>query len=98
MNELSVLQKQAVRLIFNARKNVHTGPLFELAGIIPITKLYESECIKMVFKNKFDPSLDAQPIAIRELFDVPESDSDRLYNDQKKNQDTQSIQKWKLLI
>ena len=38
----------------------------------------------MVFKNKFDPSHDAQPIAIRELFDLPDTDSDRLYNDQKK--------------
>ena len=39
------MQKQAIRLIFNAKRNVHTSKLFELSGIIPITKLYEVESI-----------------------------------------------------
>ena len=48
MKELYSLQKKAVRLIFNARKNVHTEKLFKLTNIVPITKPYESECCKFV--------------------------------------------------
>ena len=85
------LQKQAIRLIFNARKRVHTSRLFALANIMPITRIYEAECIKLVFKNKFDPSIDDQPIGIRELIDLPDSNNDRLYENQFKNHlDTKS--------
>ena len=63
-NELYTLQKQAIRLVFDARKNVHTEKLFKLANILPLTKLYESESTKLVFKNKSDPSANKQPIAI----------------------------------
>ena len=73
------MQKQAIRLIFNARKFVHTEKLFKLAGIEPITKLYNKECIKMVFKNKFDPMSLNQPTAIRELFMTKENNRARLY-------------------
>ena len=65
------MQKQAIRLIFNAKRNVHTSKLFELSGIIPITKLYEVESIKMVYKYKFDPAFGELPIAIRELINLP---------------------------
>ena len=81
INELFTLQKQALRLIFDAKRNVHTGKLFELAKILPITKLYETECTKLVFKNKFDPSYMDQPLAVRELINFPDSNIDRLYAD-----------------
>ena len=81
MKELYSLQKQAVRLIFNARKNVHTEKLFKLANIVPITKLYESECCKFVYKHKYDPSRNEQPIAIGELLNSEQHNSSRLYDD-----------------
>ena len=81
MKELYSLQKQAVRLIFNARKNVHTEKLFKLANIVPITKLYESECCKLVYKHKYDPSCNEQPIAIGELLKSEQHNSSRLYDD-----------------
>ena len=84
INQLFILQKQAIRLIFNAKRNVHTSKLFELSGIIPITKLYEVESIKMVYKYKFDPAFGELPIAIRELINLPSTNSNRLYNDQNK--------------
>ena len=84
INELYILQKQAIRLIFNARKFVHTEKLFKLAGIEPITKLYNKECIKMVFKNKFDPMSINQPTAIRELFMTKENNRARLYKNMNK--------------
>ena len=80
-NELYTLQKQAIRLVFNARKNVHTEKLFRLANILPITKLYESECTKLVFKYKSDPSANNQPIAIKELLIKKTHDSTRIYDD-----------------
>ena len=65
IKELYILQKQEIRLIFNARKFVHTEKLFKLAGIEPITKLYDKECIRMVVKKKFDPMSINQPTAIK---------------------------------
>ena len=79
LQELYTLQKQAIRLVFNARKNVHTEKLFKMAEIVPITKLYESECIKLVFKNKLDPSSELQPIAIKKLLINENQESSRIY-------------------
>ena len=84
IQELYTLQKQAIRLIFNARKNVHTEKLFKLAEIVPITKLYQSECTKLVFKNKLDPSYDLQPIAIKNLLINDDQESSRLYGNNNK--------------
>ena len=79
INELYKLQKQAVRLIFNAKKNVHTEKLFRLAGILPLTKLYDAEAIKMVYKNWTEELSDIQPIAIRDLI-IPSSENNaRIY-------------------
>ena len=67
MNELLTLQKQAVRLIFRAKKRSHTSKLFRLSGIIPVTKLYEMEATKFIYKFKNELSCSQQPIAIREI-------------------------------
>ena len=83
IQELYTLQKQAIRLIFNTRKNVHTEKLFKLAEIVPITKLYQSECTKLVFIHKLDPSSDLQPIAIKNLLINDEQKSSRLYGNNK---------------
>ena len=82
INELYRLQKQAVRLIFNAKKNVHTEKLFKLTGILPITKMYDFEAIKMVYKNKYEPLSNTQPLAIKDLLIPHNHDSIRLYHDQ----------------
>ena len=68
INELYLLQKQAVRLIFRARKRSHTSTLFRLSEIIPVTKQYEMESIKFVSKYQNELTCSTQPLAIRELF------------------------------
>ena len=68
INELYALQKQAVRLIFRARKRSHTSKLFKLSEIIPVTRQYEIESIKFVSKYQNELTCSTQPLAIRELF------------------------------
>ena len=68
INELFALQKQAVRLIFRARKRSHTSKLFKLSKIIPVTRQYEIESIKFVSKYQNELTCSTQPLAIRELF------------------------------
>ena len=67
VNELLNLQKQAVRLIFRAKKRSHTSKLFKLSGIIPVTKLYEIEAIKFIYKFKNELCCSQQPMAIKEI-------------------------------
>ena len=68
IKELYALQKQAVRLIFRARKRSHTSKLFKLSEIIPVTRQYEIESIKFVSKYQNELTCSTQPLAIRELF------------------------------
>ena len=68
IKELYALQKQAVRLIFRARKRYHTNKLFKLSEIIPVTRQYEIESIKFVSKYQNELTCSTQPLAIRELF------------------------------
>ena len=67
LNILTKLQKRAVRILFNAKRNVHTQNLFKLANITPITKLYETEAIKFVFSYISDTTKDQQPKAIHKI-------------------------------
>ena len=67
INELLNLQKQAVRLIFRAKKKSHTSKLFKLSKIIPVTKLYEIEATKFIYKFKNELCCSQQPMAIREI-------------------------------
>jgi hypothetical protein len=67
LNDLSKLQKNAVRLIFSSKRSVHTDKLLKLANIRPIEKMYEEEAIKFVFKYINDTNKE-QPKAIETLF------------------------------
>ena len=67
MKTLLTLQKQAVRLIFCARKKVHSGKLFKLAKIIPVTELYKLEATRFMFKYNNEISRNLQPKAIHDL-------------------------------
>ena len=73
LRELTTLQKKAVRLVFNAKKTVHTSKLFKLAKIIPANKTYEKEAVKFVYKNKSELIQSLQPKAIRDLIDTNET-------------------------
>ena len=64
---LTKLQKRAVRILFNEKRNVHTQNLFKLANITPITKLYETEAIKFVFSYISDTTKDQQPKSIHKI-------------------------------
>ena len=46
--------------------------------------MYEFEAIKMVYKNKYEPLSNTQPLAIKELLIPQNHDSLRLYHDQNK--------------
>ena len=67
LKELTTLQKKAVRLVFNAKKTVHTSKLFKLAKIIPANRIYEKEAVKFVYKNKLELLQSLQPKAIKDL-------------------------------
>ena len=51
MKELSILQKKAVRLLFSARYNSHTAPLFSLSGITPVEEMFKKE--SLIFISKY---------------------------------------------
>ena len=70
-------KKKDDRLIFNDRKFLYSEKLFKLAGMGPIIKLYNKECTKMLFKNKYN--LITQSIAIKEHFVTKECNRARLY-------------------
>ena len=86
MNELMKLQKNAVRLIFSARRNAHCGKLFQLAKIRPIDKTYENEATKFVYKNSNVSSKDQQPKAISDILFKGNTNlrSLRMYDDEDK--------------
>ena len=66
LDELSKLQKNAIRLVFSTKRSVHTNKLFKLANIRPIANIYEEEAIKFVFKFINDTN-DEQPQAIGKI-------------------------------
>ena len=86
LDELTKLQKNAIRLMFSARKNVHTDKLFKLSNITPINKLYEVEAVKFIFRYISTNSKDKQPPAIKEILFKKEKAlrSTRLYDDESK--------------
>ena len=86
LEELTKLQKNAIRLMFSARKNVHTDKLFKLSNITPINKLYEIEAVKFIFRYISANSKDEQPPAIKEILFKQDRAlrSTRLYDDESK--------------
>ena len=67
INNLLLLQKKAIRTIFQARNNVHTQKLFQLANITPIDRIYETEAIKFIFQYVSDTTKELQPKAIHDI-------------------------------
>ena len=61
------MQKQAIRAIFQTRRNVHTQKLFQLGNITPIDKIYETEATKFVFQYVSDTTKELQPKAIHDI-------------------------------
>ena len=84
-NELMKLQKKSLRLIFNAKPNVHTKKLYKIANILPADETFKAETIKLVFKNTNELTRNAQPKAISEiLLNNENARSTRLSNNQSK--------------
>ena len=63
MKELSILQKRAVRLLFSAKYNAHTAPLFSLSGITPVDEMFKKE--SLIFLSKY--LSDNQPKAFQSI-------------------------------
>ena len=86
ITNLLKLQKKALRLVFQARKNVHTDKLYKLSNIIPIDKLYETEATKFVFMHISDTTKDQQPKAIHNILFQKTAITryTRLYDDESK--------------
>ena len=56
LNPLIVLQKKAVRIIMNARNKEHSAPLFFQLKLLPISKVYHLNCLKLIFKCLYNNS------------------------------------------
>ena len=65
MNKLIVMQKKAVRAIFDVKYNCHTNKLFEISKIDKIQNIFRKESILTIFKYQNN----TLPSAIKELFD-----------------------------
>ena len=66
-NTITKLQKQSIRLIFNAKPKVHTKQLYEIAKILPAKEAFKAEAIKLVFKNTNELTRSSQPKLISNL-------------------------------
>ena len=76
-----------LRLIFNAKPNIHTKKLYKIANILPADETFNFESIKLVFKNTNELTRNAQPKAISELIlNKKNARSTRLSNNQSKIQ------------
>ena len=95
IDELQKLQKNAVRLIFSAKRNVHCGKLFQIAKIRPIDKIYNHEAIILVHKNHNPLTKDKQPTPIANLLNKNNNNqrSLRMYDDEAKIKIDNQLQK-----
>ena len=66
-NEITKLQKKAIRICFNAKNKSHTAPLFKLAKVTPATKIYERDCILLVYRSTNEVTRSHQPAEINKL-------------------------------
>ena len=84
-DQITKLQKQCIRLIFNAKRGVHTKKLYEKAQILPANATYKAEAIKLVHKSTNELTQKKQPILISNLFQTNISPRQtRLSNDTNK--------------
>ena len=54
LERLIVLQKKAIRHVFNAKYNSHTNPLFYQSRCLQLTDAYKLQCSKMGHKRKMN--------------------------------------------
>ena len=52
MNQLKVLQKRAIRALFNVKYNCHTNDLFELSGIVKVEDITKRENLTCMYLYK----------------------------------------------
>ena len=71
---LSILQKKALRIIFSAKYNAHTDPLFERSRITKVENIFEKESLLMTYKFQNN----CLPTSIQKLFDNSLYDKDRI--------------------
>ena len=67
-NQISILQKRAIRIIHKAKPGVHTNQLFQISKILPANDTLNSESIKLIFKLTNEITKTKQPKALCELF------------------------------
>ena len=65
LSEFQILQKKALRIIFNARFNSHTNEMFALSGITPIENMYQKNALIFMKKTQ----LDKQPKVFKDIID-----------------------------
>merc|ERR1712173_24211 len=85
IHELTKLQKNAIRLIFSAKRSVHTDKLFKLASIRPIDKIYLDETIKFVFKYLNDTNNELPREIGKLLFEGSSNTHNLRYYDSRSN-------------
>ena len=93
MATLEVLQKKAVRIIFNARFNTHSSQLFALSNITPIRNMYKKE--SLIFMKKYE--LGKQPTIFNEIIGKICTDSRLRSNQSNKIQIDKNLKKGNLL-
>ena len=54
LDRLIVLQKKAIRHVFNTKYNSHTNPLFIRLGCLQLPDAYVLQCSKMGYKRKMN--------------------------------------------
>ena len=86
-NTISKLQKQSIRLIFNAKPKVHTKKLYEIAKILPAKEAFKAEAMKLVFKNTNELTRASQPKLISNLIN-----KSKKYRTTRLSQDPSKIQ------
>ena len=71
LQEIKLIQKKALRILFSARFNTHCSKLYQLSGITPVDELLEKE--SLIFMKKYCNNL--QPKAFEEIIGEPKIDS-----------------------
>ena len=54
INRLTILQKRAIRCVFNSKYNCHTDPLFKAAKVLKLEDLYVNQCLIYYWKSKLN--------------------------------------------
>ena len=63
INEIIVLQKRALRVVYSQHSKSHTAKLFKISGITRFDHLFQKSTLELFYKDNIDLS----PTAIKEL-------------------------------